>query len=311
MSDTDAIIRYAFAHGFAVPAFNVPHLPMIRPIIEAIIETDSFALIEVARLEWRKFGAVSVEAVYDEYRKWADPRYVRLHLDHIPVIDEDGERVDFLAVIREAVETGYDSVMVDGSRLPLEHNIETTRAVVDLAHDVGVPVEAELGAVLGHEAGPLPPYEDLFRSGRGFTDPGEAAVFVERTGVDWLSVAFGNIHGAIGKIERKQAKPKAKLDIGHLEKLVSATEVPMVLHGGSAIPSSYVRRAIGRGIAKINIGADVRRPYERALAVDPSAAADAAHDATVGVIERLGLRGRSPEIARVTSEEDNGEPSRS
>jgi len=91
--------------------------------------------------------------------------------------------------MQRAVRAGYGSVMVDGSRLPLEDNIECTRAVVEIAYAAGIPVEAELGAIMGHEAGPLPPYDELFESGRGFTDPAQAKRFVEETNVDWLSIA--------------------------------------------------------------------------------------------------------------------------
>ena len=153
--------------------------------------------MQVARLEWEKFASGSPEAVAEEFRRHQDPEHVRLHLDHVPVIDEDQRAVDYLPILRRAIAAGYQSVMVDGSRLSLEENIRATRAVAELAHAAGIPCEAELGAVLGHEAGPLPPYEELFASGRGFTDPEEAARFVRESGCDWLSVAIGNIHGAI------------------------------------------------------------------------------------------------------------------
>ena len=86
-------------------------------------------------------------------------RATALHLDHVPVIDEENRRVDWKPIIQECLDLGFNSVMVDGSRLSLEENISVTRQVVEMAHAVDVPVEAELGAVLGHEKGPLPPYE--------------------------------------------------------------------------------------------------------------------------------------------------------
>jgi len=190
---------------------------------------------------------------------------VRLHLDHIPVIDEDGQRVDHLEIIREAIELGFDSVMVDGSRLDLDENIRETGRVAEMAHKAGIPCEGELGAVLGHEEGPLPPYEELFSSGRGFTDPQQAARFVAESGCDWLSVAFGNIHGRISQAARDEQKVAARLDIGHLEKIREAAGVPLVLHGGSGIQQRYVLEAMKKGIAKMNIGADIRQAYERAL----------------------------------------------
>ncbi len=265
MNPTARIVTNAWKAGLLVPAFNIPYLPMVEPVIRAVVDEDVFALLEVARVEWQKFESRSMAAVYGEFHRYADPAYVCLHLDHIPVIDEDGRRVDHLDIIREAIELGFDSVMVDGSRLDLEENIRETRRVVELAHEAGIPCEAELGAVLGHEAGPLPAYEEIFRSGRGFTDPQEAASFVTESGCDWLSVAFGNIHGRISQAVRDEKKVAARLDISHLKAIGEAAGVPLVLHGGSGIRQRYVLEAMKRGIAKMNIGADIRQAYERSL----------------------------------------------
>jgi ketose-bisphosphate aldolase len=182
----------------------------------------------------------------------------------VPVIDEDDKRVDYRSIIEEALSLGYESVMVDGSRLSLDENIEVTREVADLAHRDGVPCEAELGAVLGHEAGPPPPYEDMFASGRGFTDVDDARRFVEESGCDWLSVAVGNIHGAISGALRDQKKVEARLNLEHLDALREATNVPLVLHGGSGVQREYVLEGVKRGIAKVNIGTEIRQAYEQA-----------------------------------------------
>jgi ketose-bisphosphate aldolase len=216
----------------------------------------------------------------------ADRRVVRLHLDHVPVIDERGERCDWQRMIADGLDLGFDSVMIDGSRLPFDENAEATRAVVDMAHVRGIAVEAELGAVLGHEAGLLPPYEELFASGRGFTDVSEARAFVERTGTDWLSVAVGNIHGAISGAAKDEAKVRARLNIDHLRRLHEATGVPLVLHGGSGIQPDCLRDGIRNGIAKINIGTDIRQAYERALR-GPAGCIQSAQDAVAERIHEL------------------------
>jgi fructose-bisphosphate aldolase class II len=255
----------AWKAGIAIPAFNIPHLPMMEPIVRAIADQNSFALIEVARLEFIKFKAGSARQVYEEYDRLRDPAHIRLHLDHVPVIDEDGLRVDYLGVIGEALELGYESVMVDGSRLSLEENIRATRAVAELAHAAGVPCEAELGAVMGHESGPAPSYEEIFASRRGFTRPEEASRFVRETGCDWLSVAIGNIHGAISGALKDQKKVEARLDIDHLRKLREACGIPLVLHGGSGVRHESVLQAIPAGIAKVNVGTELRQAYETAL----------------------------------------------
>jgi len=259
------IMQNARRAGVGIPAFNIPYLPMVQPVIQAVADQDSFALVEVARLEWVKFESRSPAAVAEEFARWDQPRHVRLHLDHIPVIDEDQQAVDFLAIIREALALGYKSVMVDGSRLSLEDNIQATRQVAELAHAAGVPVEAELGAVLGHEAGPVPPYEELFASGRGFTNVAEAKCFVQESGCDWLSVAIGNIHGAIAAGQRDLKKVEARVNLERLEQLSEATGVPLVLHGGSGIRADSVREATRRGIAKVNVGTEIRQAYEVAL----------------------------------------------
>jgi ketose-bisphosphate aldolase len=265
VQDPTNFVANAARAGLVVPAFNVPYLPMVEPVIRAVVDQDSFALIEVARLEWMKFEAQSPAAVLEEFLKWNQPTYVRLHLDHVPVIDEDGRPVDYLAIIQDAIGLGFHSVMVDGSRLSLEDNIWATRQVVDLAHLAGIPCEGELGAVLGHEAGPLPPYEELFSSGLGFTDVGEAQRFVRETGCDWLSVAIGNVHGAVSGALKDKKKVEARLHLDHLEQLRQATGVPLVLHGGSGIKRDYLLAAIKRGIAKVNVGTEIRQVYEAAL----------------------------------------------
>ncbi|MFQ6066386.1 MAG: class II fructose-bisphosphate aldolase, partial [bacterium] len=150
------ILRNACQKRILIPAFNVAYIPMVRPIVDTLKATSTFGLVEVARPDVEKFGAESFQRVAEEYYSLADRRFSRLHLDHIPVIDEDGRRVDWESLIRSALDLKYDSVMIDGSRLPLEENIAASRKVVELSHQKGVPVEAELGAVLGHEEGPLP-----------------------------------------------------------------------------------------------------------------------------------------------------------
>jgi fructose-bisphosphate aldolase class II len=265
MEPTSSIILKAWNLGLAIPAFNVPYLPMVAPVIRAVADQDSFALVEVARLEWIKFEAKGLRQVLEEFRRHDRPAHVRLHLDHVPVIDEDQQAVDFVDVIREALQLGYASVMVDGSRLPLDENIAATRRVADMAHASGAACEAELGAVMGHESGPMPPYEELYRTGRGFTDCGEARRFAAESGCDWLSVAIGNIHGAVSAAARDNKKIQARLNLDHLERLRDAVGRPLVLHGGSGIPTEMVRAAAARGIAKVNVGTEIRQAYENAL----------------------------------------------
>lgn len=256
-------MEQAYHQHVVIPAFNIPYLPMVRPIVDTLKAFDCFGLVEVARPDVEKFEAGSFKAVAEEFNKYADRNFTRLHQDHIPVIDEDWEEVDWRTLIQEALSLNYDSVMVDGSRLPLDENISVTRTVVDMAHAEGVPVEAELGAVLGHEKGPLPPYEELFNSGKGFTNVDEAKRFVEETKVDWLSVAIGNIHGAIAGDAKDRKKVEARLNIDHLRQVSETVEIPLVLHGGSGIKRESVLSAVQNGITKINVGTVLRQAYEK------------------------------------------------
>ena len=292
MSRIGELMLCALKARTAIPGFNIPYLPMMAPVARALRDTRCFGLIMAARLEWTKFAAGGPRAVYEAYQEVRDPQFMALHLDHVPVIDEDDLRVDYEAILREAVALGYDSVMVDGSRLSLEDNIAATVRVVDLAHASGVAVEAELGAVMGHESGPMPPYEELFASGRGFTDPDEARRFIAATGVDWLSVAVGSVHGAISAAKRREKKLEARLSIERIDALQKAVGVPLVLHGGTGIKKRYVLEAMRHGIAKINVATAIRQPYEALVEQSPEAALEAVYEATVSVIrDELELAG--------------------
>jgi fructose/tagatose bisphosphate aldolase len=258
------IMQVAWQRHVLIPAFNIAYLPMVRPVAETVKRLDSFALVEVARPDIERFDAQSYAAVRDEFERWADRGHLRLHQDHVPVIDEEGRAVDWRPLIEEGVRLGYDSVMIDGSRLPLGENIAATRAVVEMAHP-GTAVEAELGAVLGHEPGPLPAYEELYRTGRGFTDVEEAERLVGETRVDWLSVAVGSVHGAISGAAKDQAKVQARLNTAHLRTISERVGIPLVLHGGTGIELSCVLDAAANGITKINIATALRQPYEACL----------------------------------------------
>lgn len=281
---TKEIVNKAWKEGLVIPGFNIPYLPMMEPVVRALKDTNSFGLIMVARLEWIKFESGSLKNIRDEYEKVKDENHTRLHLDHVPVIDEDDLLVDYEAIITEAIELGYESVMVDGSRLGLDENIACTKKIAEIAHQSGIPVEAELGAVMGHEEGPLPPYEELFASGKGFTSVDEAKKFVDESGVDWLSVAIGNIHGAISAAKKNEKKLEAKLDIEHLAKINAEIGVPIVLHGGTGIKKEYIMKAIKHGIAKINVATAIRQPYEQAAQESVKAGQEAVYQAMLEVI---------------------------
>lgn len=142
-------------------------------------------------------------------------------------------------IVSHAIEIGYNSLMIDGSAYPLEENIRRTKEVVDRFHPMCIPVEGELGHV-----GAETKYEEALAHYQ-YTDPSQAAEFVERTGLDSLAIAIGNQHGVYS------APPKINFDI--LAKVRDAVSVPLVLHGASGIGDEDIRHAINLGITKINI----------------------------------------------------------
>jgi len=265
MKSSKEIIMRASELGIALPAFNIPFPPMMEAVVRAVRDEDSFALVETARIEWLTFDIEGSERFMQEYRKCAEPGHVRTHLDHIPVVDEEGTSVEYRPLIEKAIELGFDSVMIDGSHLPLEQNIAATKEIVALAHSASLPCEAELGAILRFGSGRVPPYEELFASGAGFTKVDEAVRFVHETGCDWLSVSIGNIHGAVVAALRDTPKGESRLNLQHLETLHRATGVPIVLHGGSGVRHEDVLAGMKRGIAKVNVGFEIRKAYEDAL----------------------------------------------
>ena len=143
-----------------------------------------------------------------------------------------------MEMVEKALELGFTSVMFDSSTYPFEENIERTAKVAELAKKYGATVEAELGLVGGSEDGS----ED---HGIRCTNPDDAKVFVERTGIDALAVAIGNAHG------NYPVAPKLAFDV--LEQIHDKTGIPLVLHGGSGITDADFRKAIELGIVKVNI----------------------------------------------------------
>jgi fructose/tagatose bisphosphate aldolase len=137
---------------------------------------------------------------------------------------------------------------------------------------------------MGHESGPLPPYEELFKTGKGFTSPDEAERFVQETQTDWLSVAIGNIHGAISANSRTEKKIEARLAIHHLKKINDTIKIPLVLHGGTGIGKEYLMQSFKEGIAKINIATAIRQPYEKLMISSVKAAQKAVYIETLDII---------------------------
>jgi len=229
------VLGHAYRYGYAVGAFNVINLEFLNGILEAAERQRSPVVVQIAEVH---FKYVDIEEITPAIRHMAERASVPvvISLDH-------GESV---GTIVRAIRCGFTAVMFDGSKLPFEENVEQTKLVVQIAHSVGVSVEAELGRVGGSEGAEGGVAREEF-----FTDPDQAGEFVRRTGVDALAVAIGNVHGFY--------KGEPKLDFERLRAIRDSTGVPLVLHGGSGIPDDDFRRAIQLGIAKINYFTEMSR----------------------------------------------------
>ena len=261
------VVKNAWGAGVMIPSFNVAYLPMVEPIVEAVADQDSFALISTAQMEWETEESKGPGEVMEEFQKHDRPDHVRPHLDHVFSVHEaTGEPVDYYSIIKGAIDMGYPSVMIDcSSERTIEASIEITQRIVDLAHARGVLVEAEVGQVFGYTMENMPPYEKILKDRIGFTTEQDARRIVEQTGCDWLSVAVGNLHGAIFGAERFQEKIETRLDVDHIARLNTAAGVPLVLHGGSSANIDDLRAAFKSGIAKINVAKDLRIRYREAM----------------------------------------------
>lgn len=215
-------------NGFAIPHFNVWNAEMLMGVIDAAEETKAPIIIS--------FGTGFIgNTIFEEFA----PMMVSMAKNaSVPVITH-WDHGRSLEIVQNAYNYGMNSVMRDASASPFEENIRLTKEVVDYFHPLGVPVEAELGHV-GNET----VYEEAL-SAYQYTDPNQAAEFVQRTGCDSLAVAIGNVHGEYS------SEPKIAFDV--LEKVRNAVDIPIVLHGASCIPDHDVKTSISLGISKINI----------------------------------------------------------
>lgn len=234
------LLKKAREGGYAVGAFNCNNMEIVQAIIAAaeaerspVIMQASQGAIKYAGLDYIT-GMAKVAA-----EKATVP--VALHLDHGTSFEQT----------MQCIRSGFSSVMIDGSKLPLRENIELTKRVIAVAHAVGVSVEAELGKIGGTE-------DDIHVEDRDalFTNPEEAKTFAEETGVDALAIAIGTAHG--------QYKGTPQLDFPRLEKIVSLVGTPIVLHGSSGVPDDSIRQAIKLGVAKVNIDTNIREAFVQA-----------------------------------------------
>ena len=237
------MLARASAEHYAVGMFDVSDLEMARAVVQEAEKLRAPVILgalgpdlEGDRLEyWFAVAELAAE-------KSSAP--VCIHLDHANTLDE----------VRRAVKVGFTSVMLDASASPFAENIRRTREVVDALTGRDITVEAELGHVgngwvgsgEGSESGP-----DML------TEPEKVAEFVEKTGVDALAVSIGTAHGVYVKAPR--------LDIARLKRIAEASDIPLVLHGGSGTPEDQLADAIAHGICKVNIYSELLAAWNGAM----------------------------------------------
>ncbi|WP_428909712.1 class II fructose-bisphosphate aldolase [Niallia sp. Krafla_26] len=227
------MLNKALADGYAVGQFNINNLEWTQAILAAAEEEKSPVILGVSEGAARYMGGFKVitsmvKALIEEMKITVP---VAIHLDHGSSFEK----------CQAAIDAGFTSVMIDASHHPFEENIEITKKVVDYAHEHGVSVEAELGTVGGQE-------DDVIADGIIYADPKECEELVKRTGIDCLAPALGSVHGPY--------KGEPKLGFKEMEEICKVTGMPLVLHGGTGIPTDQIKKSISLGTAKINVNTE-------------------------------------------------------
>lgn len=234
LTTTVSMLRNAQEQGFAVGAFNVENMEMAQAIISAAEELRAPVILQTTPSTVRYAGTGMYAAMVAALAQEATVP-VAMHLDH----------GDSFALCAQALRSGYTSVMIDGSKLPLEENIALTYKVSEMCAAVGVPVEGEIGRVGGKE-------DDLESDG-GYTIPEEAVRFEKESGLFSMAVGVGTAHGFY--------KEKPQLNKELITTLRGMLQAPMVLHGASGLSDEDVKDCIRRGICKVNFATELRAAY--------------------------------------------------
>ena len=259
--NTKKMLEKAYNEGYAVGAFNVNNMEIIQGITEAASEMRSPLILQASAGARKYAGSVYLRKLVEAATELHRDIPIALHLDH-------GESFE---ICKECIESGFTSVMIDGSALPYEKNIEVTAKVAEYAHKYGVTVEAELGSLSGVEDNISIEKEKSF-----YTNPDQVVDFAKKTGIDSLAIAIGTSHGAY-KFKPGQ-KRELRFDIlSEIEKKIP--NFPIVLHGASSvipefvseinefggdikealgIPEEFLRKAAKMSVCKINVDSDLR-----------------------------------------------------
>ena len=270
LENTRDMFKRANENGYSIPAFNFANLEQLQAILDACTEAESDVIIQISASARTYIGKeqlpLLVKGAIDEIRAKGSKIAVALNLDH-------GKGHE---LIKDCLDYGFSSVMIDASKYDFEKNIELTKEIVELAKDYDASVEGEIGVIHGTE-------DEHSADESAFTKPAEAVEFIKRTGVDSLAIAIGTAHGAhkfkVGE------DPKLRLDIlEEIERRIPG--FPIVLHGSSAVPKQYtdmikefggevkdaigipnaeLRKASKSAVAKINVDTDGRLAFTAAI----------------------------------------------
>lgn len=235
------LLAVAKENKFAVPAFNICSYDMMKAIMEEAEVQNAPVILEIHPDEIAYLNNEFVAAAREYAHNSSVP--VVIHMDHGGTIKD----------VMRAIRNGYTSVMIDASAQPYEYNLAITKQVVELAHNVNVSVEAELGTI-GNNGSAEGGSANII-----YTDPDQAETFVKETGIDTLAVAIGTAHG----LYPKNMTPKLNIEL--LKELNKRIDIPFVLHGGSGNPDSEVSEAVKHGVAKVNLSSDLKSVFFDAL----------------------------------------------
>ena len=264
--NTREMFAKAMKEGYAVPAYNFNNMEQLQAIITACTESRSPVILQVSKGA-RKYADATLlrymgRGAIEMMKTLGNPVPVALHLDH----------GDSFELCKDCIDSGFSSVMIDGSALPYEENVALTKKVVEYAHQFDVTVEGELGVLAGIE-------DEVSAEHHTYTDPAMVEDFVKRTGVDSLAISIGTSHGAYKfKVKPGESVPPLRFDIlAEVEKRLPG--FPIVLHGASSVdqaavatinkyggklenavgvPEEQLRKAAKSAVCKINVDSDGR-----------------------------------------------------
>lgn len=230
------LLDQAKRNNYAVPAFNVDNLESVLGVLNAQAITKKPVIIQTIPRTLKYGGIATYPALIKAlYKGDAD---LSVHLDHGVDID----------IVKACIDSGFTSVMIDGSMLDFDKNVLLTKEVVNIAHKKGISVEAELGTIGGKEE-----TEGQIR----YTEVDEAVKFVELTDTDSLAIGVGTAHGVY--------KGVPHIAVDRIREIASAVDIPLVLHGASGLSDEVIRDCIDAGISKINFATQLRQAFTEGL----------------------------------------------